>query len=83
LDEAGQPTKAGEYVLETIVQPSARPVLLIRNNQFTTEFLGPDSEVWRKRLLDASLLLNRVIPSVGRVEVDNHPDYTWDGLGGR
>jgi len=34
-------------VAETIVRPSARPVLAIRDNRVTTEFLGPDSEIWR------------------------------------
>ena len=37
-------------VAETIVRPSARPVLAIRDNKVTTEFLGPDSETWAARI---------------------------------
>ena len=40
-------------VAETIVRPSARPVLAIRDNKVTTEFLGPDSETWAARIDDA------------------------------
>ena len=35
-------------VAETIVRPSARPVLAVRNKRVTTEFLGPDSDVWNR-----------------------------------
>lgn len=67
--------------LETIVRPLARPVLAIRDNVTTIEFLGPDSEVWRSRILEARPILDRVIPAVGRVEITNHPDFTWVGTG--
>lgn len=67
--------------LETIVRPLARPVLAIRDNRTTIEFLGPDSEIWRSRIEQATPILDRIIPAVGRVEVTNHPDLTWVGTG--
>ena len=68
-------------VAETIVRPSARPVLVIRNNRVTTEFLGPDSETWAARITSARAVLDVVIPAIGRVEVKNNADYTWVGTG--
>ncbi len=67
--------------LESIIRPRARPVLAIRDNRTTIEFLGPDSEIWRSRIETAAPILDRVIPAVGRVEVANHPDFTWLGTG--
>ena len=57
-----------ERVAETIVRRQARPVLLVRNNEFVPEFAA-DSEVWRARLTSAMAGINAAIPSVGRVEV--------------
>jgi PLD-like domain/Trypsin-like peptidase domain len=74
-------SETGRRVAETIVNPIARPVLVIQSNRVTETFLGPDSDVWRQRLRDARGVLDRVIPAVGRVEVDNHPNYTWVGTG--
>jgi hypothetical protein len=68
-------------VAETIVRPSARPVLVIRNNKVTTEFLGPESEIWAARINGASSMLNAVIPAIGRVEVKNNADFAWVGTG--
>jgi S1-C subfamily serine protease len=79
--EPGVPEQAERLGLETIVRPLARPVLVIRDNQATIEFLGPDSEVWKSRIVTAKPILDRVIPAVGRVEVTNHPDFTWLGTG--
>ncbi|HKR22904.1 MAG TPA: trypsin-like peptidase domain-containing protein, partial [Pyrinomonadaceae bacterium] len=81
LTEAGAPELVEGLGLETIVRRQARPVLVIRDNQTTMEFLGPDSEVWRSRLNDAKPILDRVIPAIGRVEVTNHPDFNWVGTG--
>jgi S1-C subfamily serine protease len=66
-------------VAETIVRPSARPVLAIRNNRVTTEFLGPDSETWAARIDGARTILDAVIPAIGRVEVKNNADFSWVG----
>jgi S1-C subfamily serine protease len=81
VTEPGVAEITERFTLETIVRPLARPVLIIRDNQATTEFLGPDSEVWRSRIQDAKPVLDRVIPAVGRVEVTNHPDFPWLGTG--
>lgn len=81
LTEPGAPELIEGAGLETIVRRQARPVLVIRDNQTTMEFLGPDSEVWRSRLNDAKPILDRVIPAIGRVEVTNHPQLDWVGTG--
>src|SRR4051812_5485850 len=67
---------------ETIVRSFARPVLTIRDNRATTEFLGAtDTTVWAQRIQNAQAVLDRVIPAVGRVEVTNNPDFAWVGTG--
>lgn len=76
-----EPTFFQEREAETIVRQNARPVMVIRDNRVTTEFLGPDSEVWANRVLAAHKTLDKVIPAVGRVEVNNNPDYQWLGTG--
>lgn len=81
VSERGEATADGRRVAETIVRPNARPVLTIRDNRATTEFLGTDSEVWAGRIAAAQQVLDRVIPSVGRVEVNNNPDFPWVGTG--
>lgn len=81
VDETGDISPAGQRVVETIVRPNARPVLVIRDNKVTTEFLGPDSEVWAERINKARPILDRVVPSVGRIEVKNNPDFSWLGTG--
>jgi len=81
VSEVGEATGLGRSVVETVVRPNARPVLTIRDNRATTEFLGPDSEVWAGRIREAQSVLDRVIPSIGRVEVNNNPDFTWVGTG--
>ena len=81
LTEPGVLEETERLSLETIVRPLARPVLVIRDNQVTIEFLGPESEVWKSRIQTAKPILDRVIPAVGRVEVGNHPDFTWLGTG--
>jgi V8-like Glu-specific endopeptidase len=68
-------------VAETIVRPSARPVLAIRGNKVTTEFLGPDSETWAARIDGARAILDVVIPAIGRVELKNNADFSWVGTG--
>lgn len=52
--------------LEAIVLRFGRPSLLIRNDTFEV----PPSDTWRARLYPAKTRLDRVIRSVGRVEVD-------------
>jgi S1-C subfamily serine protease len=81
ITEEGIATPQGFLVAETIVRSSGRPVLVIRDNRVTTEFLGPDSQVWAARIQGAQPVLDRVIPAVGRVEVNNNPDFSWVGTG--
>ena len=81
VSEEGAAVLTERLTVETIVRPHARPVLTIRDNQATTEFLGPDSAVWATRIQAAKSVLDRVIPAIGRVEVTNHPDFSWVGTG--
>lgn len=62
---------------EAIVLEVGRPVLLVRNDTFE----APESGVWRTRLAAARSKIESVIPSVGRVEIRNHPDRDWAGTG--
>lgn len=81
VTDEGRVTDHGQQVAETIVLPNARPVLLIRGNRATTEFLGPESQVWAGRIQSAQAMLDRVIPAVGRIEVGNFEGATWLGTG--
>src|SRR3954452_5462669 len=67
--------------LETIVNRVGRPVLEVANDDYVVE--GPEAAIWEARLSNSAVraALRRVIPSVGRIEVDNHPDLTWVGTG--
>lgn len=67
--------------LETIVSRVGRPVLEVANDDYVVE--GPEAAIWEAKLGNANVraALRRVIPSVGRIEVDNHPELTWVGTG--
>lgn len=85
VDKEKKPTAAGARLLETIVRAEARPVLLIRDNTITFDMLSTrhrdTGAVWTERLRAKTDVINGVLPAVGRVEVSNHPDYTWVGTG--
>ena len=66
---------------ESIVVASGRPVLLIEDNKPSIEFLGPESDVWKERVTNALDKLELVVPAVGRIEVQNHPIFSWVGTG--
>lgn len=66
---------------ETIVLRTGRPVLAIRENQVDVQIDDPDSEVWRERLTAAKARLAMPIRSVGRIEVQGHPTFSWLGTG--
>jgi hypothetical protein len=70
-----------QLALETIVNRVGRPVLEVANDDYVVE--GPEAAIWEARLGNATVraALRHVIPSVGRIEVDNHPDLTWVGTG--
>ncbi len=65
---------AGE---EAIVLTQGRPVLFVQDDTFQ---LPEDStDTWRMRLEKARTSLQSAIPSVGRVNVRNHPSLDWLG----
>ena len=67
-----------DYGIESIVLPIGRPALLIQNGTYAT----PTSDVWKTRLECSRQTIEKVIPSVGRIEVKNHPSYEeWVGTG--
>jgi hypothetical protein len=68
-------------VQESIAQAHFRPVFVVRDNHLTGDFLGPNSAVWKDRLTTQQKIIDRVIPSVGRVEVNNNAVYNWAGTG--
>jgi endonuclease G, mitochondrial len=61
---------------EAIVLFQGRPAFLIQNGK--VQITGSDE--WNRRLIPhQSHLSSKVIPAVGRVELFNHPDFTWVG----
>ena len=66
---------------ELIARSQFRPVFVIRDNRLTGDFVGPDSAVWKDRLLKQQKVIDRVIPCVGRVEINNNAIYNWAGTG--
>ena len=78
IAEALDPT-AVRMDLETIVSKTGRPVLTIQSNDFLLKFTDVESEVWRNRLTAARDRLRRRLPAVGRVDLDNNPNYSWVG----
>ncbi|ANL33941.1 phospholipase D-like domain-containing protein [Rhizobium phaseoli] len=64
-----------------ILTAEARPVMRIRDNSVTDEFVGaPSSELWRDVVNRAASALNSVIPAVGRIELTN-ATQAWVGTG--
>ena len=61
--------------LEAIVHLYGRPALLIQDNDFPQ----PPPE-WTK-LNTARDMINAILPSVGRVDLENHHTYEWVGTG--
>lgn len=81
-EEAGAiPEAEARLIAETIVRPTLRPVLKIRDNTLLMEFFNADSIVWRERLIAVKSVLDAVIPAVGRIELSNHPGFDWVGTG--
>ena len=62
---------------EAIVLEVARPALLVRNDMIE----APRAETWKKRLSPYQAQLGRVLRSVGRIELFDHPDFSWVGTG--
>ncbi len=64
---------------EAIVRWLGRPVLKVRNDDFDVGEL--QTETWKARLEQHRAMLKTAILSVGRVELENNPYYTWVGTG--
>jgi len=80
--DTGLESAGGEnFALETIVLRKGRPVLAISNNSAILEFRDAESLFWKEKLQAASPLLLPPIKAIGRIEVENHPDYEWLGTG--
>src|SRR5205085_6265694 len=71
----------GTDTLETIVLRVGRPVLTVLRNEAQLVFSDTESEVWKERLTNVRDELLLSIPSVGRIEVQNHPSMDWLGTG--
>ena len=74
-------TISTEDFTEAVILRVGRPVLTIFHSEAELAFTDPESEIWRERLINAKNTLASVIPSVGRVEVKNHPAFDWLGTG--
>ncbi|MBY3093326.1 hypothetical protein HFO72_21375 [Rhizobium laguerreae] len=69
-----------DIAIERIVA-HARPVMRIRENELTGEWVGePESDIWREAIGAALERLNAAVPSVGRIELTNS-ERTWVGTG--
>lgn len=65
--------KAGESIIQTI----NRPAFLIINDRIESAI----NTIWKKRLDENEISINIAVPSVGRIEIKNHPNYEWVGTG--
>ena len=63
--------------LEAIVLAFGRPTLLVQDNVFAT----PELEMWRLRLEPFRSTLQRILPSVGRIELKRLPEDVHIGTG--
>ena len=75
LSGAELPQSTHDLITEAIVLSVGRPSLLIQGGKFEE----PQLEIWKRRLDPARDSIQKVIPSVGRVEVFHHPDFEWLG----
>lgn len=66
---------ANDRLPEAIVLFQGRPALLVQGGTFSV----PTLDTWSGRLESHRTKLNRVIQSVGRVELLRHADYSWVG----
>lgn len=64
-----------DRISEAIVLFQGRPAILIQNGVFQ----DAGSQTWNDRLSPHKAKLKKVIPSVGRVELVNHADFSWVG----
>ncbi|MCX5958374.1 MAG: DNA/RNA non-specific endonuclease [Cyanobacteria bacterium] len=68
--------------LESIVMRRRRPVLAVQKGTAVLEFKDEaDVPLWQARLARAANVLEKAIPSVGRIELTGNPDFSWVGTG--
>lgn len=65
----------GYPVPEKVVLQQGRPSLYVRGDSYEE----PALDTWNERLANARQSIQRVLPSVGRVELRNHPTFDWNG----
>lgn len=73
----GLPTGQASFTMEAVILDFLRPCLLVKNNSFSV----PDSDVWKARLNPYRKVIERRLPSVGRIEFKFHPRFKWGGTG--
>lgn len=66
-------------VQEAIIEIVGRPVLEIKDDSF--DINEPDLDYWKDILKQNEKGLKRIIPSVGRIELEGHPSLDWVGTG--
>jgi endonuclease G len=66
------------FALEAIIIPDKRPAIDIVDGDFTI-----DHELWRHFDTDTAIhaVLRKVIPSIGRIELPDHPSMPYGGTG--
>ena len=65
--------------LEAIILLMGRPVLLVQDDDIDLSAL--ETDVWTGRLEAARANLRAAIRSVGRIDLDNNPQFDWVGTG--
>lgn len=80
IEVGGQTVDRFEFVQETIVLRTGRPVLAVVGDEAQLVFSDPESTVWKSRLQKASAHLVSAARAVGRIEVEGH-DLAWLGTG--
>ena len=65
--------------LEAIIRVLGRPVLLVQRDTFVLS--ADDTDTWKTRLTKARPALRKALLSVGRIELDNNPNFDWVGTG--
>lgn len=65
------------YEIEAIVLAVGRPALIIKDGTFSYA----ESDFWTELLNKNKQKIENVIPSVGRIELKNHPGFEWIGTG--
>lgn len=70
------PYQTKEIITEAIILAHGRPSLLVQKGEIKL----PETETWKNRLKPFQAQIEqRIIASVGRVELLGHPDFEWVG----